>query len=97
MNLVSIQARIIDAKPLRYTLAGIPVQEIVLGHCSDIIEAGHTRKVECVLSARAIGDVAKQLQNSQIGTELRAEGFLANARKNSTKVVLHIQTIYFKV
>ncbi|NOL49785.1 primosomal replication protein N [Pelistega europaea] len=91
MNRIFLQVRALEIKPMRFTPAGIPVQELVLEHCSEVIEAGHTRRVEFIIAACAIGPLAGQLQHLQIGDELDVEGFLTPARKNSSKLVLHIQ------
>lgn len=93
LNQVCLQARVIEVKPLRFTPAGIPIQELMLEHCSEALEAGHSRKVEFVIAACAIGEVSQSLQNMVIGTEIRVEGFLALARKNSSRLVLHIQRV----
>lgn len=95
MNQVFLQGRVLELKALRFTPAGIPVQELLLEHCSESVEAGHTRKVEFVICAYAIGDIAKQLQQAIVGGEIRVEGFLAPVRKNSTKLVLHLQKVQF--
>lgn len=95
MNHVYLQVRVVEMKPLRFTPAGIPVQELILEHCSQVMEAGHLRRVEFILSACAIGGLAQQLQQAVVGGELRVEGFLAAARKNSTKLVLHLHKVEF--
>ena len=93
MNLVYLQACVVELKPLRYTPAGIPVQELTLEYCSEVLEAGHTRKVEFVLSACAIGQLAMPISQLSLGVMIRVEGFLAPARKSSNKLVLHIQSV----
>ncbi|WP_159990369.1 primosomal replication protein N [Pelistega ratti] len=93
MNQVYLEVRVIEVKPLRLTPAGIPVQELIVEHCSEVVEAGHLRKVEFVLSARAIGHITQLLQNLTIGTVMKVEGFLAASRKHSTKLVLHLQKV----
>lgn len=95
MNQVYLQVRVVEMKPLRFTPAGIPVQELMLEHCSQVMEAGHLRRVEFVIEACAIGDLAKQLQQVVAGNELRVEGFLVAARRHSTKLVLHLNSIEF--
>lgn len=91
MNQVYLQARVIDIQNIRHTPAGLPVLDLVLEHSADVIEAAHQRRVEFTIIARALGPQATQLQAIALGTELRVEGFLAPTRKNSTKLVLHIQ------
>lgn len=95
MNRLSLRARVIEVKPLRYTPAGIPVQELLLEHCGESLEAGYTRKVEFTVPAVAIGEMATQVQQVALGTEVTIQGFLSASRKNSSKLVLHIQTVQF--
>lgn len=95
MNHIYLQVRVVEVKPLRFTPAGIPVQELMLEHCGEAIEAGHQRNIEFVIAGCAIGEIANQLQNVVLGAVIRVEGFLAAARKNSTKLVLHIQAVQF--
>lgn len=84
-------AMALEVKPLRYTPAGLPAIEMVLNHESEVLEAGHPRRVELVLSAVALGDIALLLADTPLGAALSIEGFLAPTRKGSNKVVLHIQ------
>ncbi|GAB2888698.1 primosomal replication protein N [Paralcaligenes sp. KSB-10] len=84
-------ATALEVKPLRYTPAGLPAIEMVLNHESEVQEAGHPRRVELVLSAVALGDIALLLADTPLGAALSIEGFLAPTRKGSNKVVLHIQ------
>ncbi len=95
MNHLYLQVRVVEIKTMRFTPAGIPVQELILEHCGDVIEAGHTRKVEFVIAACAIGEVANLIKDVVLGSVIRVEGFLAAARKNSSKLVLHIQAVQF--
>lgn len=64
---------------------------MMLSHESEVIEAGHMRRVEMVLSAVALGDIALLLADTPLGTSLSVEGFLAPTRKGSSKLVVHIQ------
>ena len=91
MNQVYLQARVVDIQSIRHTPAGLPVLDLVLENSADVIEAAHQRRVEFTIIARALGSQATQLQALALGTELRVEGFLAPTRKNSSKLVLHIQ------
>jgi len=91
MNLVQLDARVIEREPLRHTPAGVPAIEMLLGHESEVVEAGHPRRVELTVSAVALGDLAMLLADVPLGTELRVEGFLAPARKDSVKLKLHMQ------
>ena len=82
---------IVHLEPIRYTPAGIPLLSFVLQHASEQIEAGLKRKVECEVSAIALGDIAKQ--NIQLGANIKAKGFLAKRSAKSTQLVLHIEHI----
>lgn len=93
MNQVYLQARVVDIQAIRHTPAGLPVLDLVLEHGSEVIEAAHQRRVEFTMPARALGPLATQLQAVALGSELRIEGFLAPTRKNSSKLVLHIQAV----
>ncbi len=76
---------------LRYTPAGLPLLSFVISHVSEDVEAGLKRKVECEIKAVAIGDLANT--NIQLGTTLRALGFLAKRSAKSTQLVMHIKNI----
>jgi len=80
-----------EVKALRYTPAGLPVVEILLAHTSQVQEAGRARRVAFELSALALGDAALLLADTPLGARLQLRGFLAPARKGSSKIVLHIQ------
>ncbi len=82
---------VISLEPIRYTPAGIPLLSFVLQHASEQIEAGLKRKVECEVNAVAIGEIAKQ--NIQLGSNIKAKGFLAKRSAKSTQLVLHILAI----
>jgi primosomal replication protein N len=91
MNKVELEARVIERGPLRYTPAGLPAIELLLEHESDVVEAGHPRRLAFTLSAVALGDLAMLLTDVPLGAELRMEGFLAPTRKGSAKLKLHLQ------
>jgi len=79
----------IDA--LRHTPAGLPLLSFVIHHVSENIEAGLKRKVECEVNALVIGDLAKS--NIQIGSQIKAAGFIAKRSVKSTQLVMHIQKL----
>ena len=91
MNQVSITAIALEVKPLRYTPAGLPAVEMLLEHESEVIEAGQVRRIQLTLPAVALGDIALLLADTPLGASLAIQGFIAQARKGSSKVVLHIQ------
>lgn len=91
MNNLTLQAEVVQIEPLRYTPAGLPLLSVVLRHVSVQVEAGMKRKVECVVNAVAIGDLA--LTKLALGTQVRAIGFLAKRSLKSTQLVMHINQI----
>jgi len=91
VNQFVLTATTLEVKPLRYTPAGLPAVEMVLSHESEVQEAGHMRRIELVLSAVALGDIALLLSDTPLGASLSIQGFMAPARKGSNKLVLHIQ------
>lgn len=91
MNKLAISGEVTQIETLRYTPAGLPLLNFVISHVSEDVEAGLKRKVECEIKAVAIGDLAKT--NIQLGTTLRALGFLAKRSTKSTQLVLHIKNI----
>ncbi len=93
MNHVSLQGSVIEVAPLRHTPAGVPVLEMQLEHQSVVNEAGNDRQINMLISAVALGDTALMLHDIPLGTHLQVQGFLAPARKGSTKLILHIQQV----
>jgi primosomal replication protein N len=91
VNKLAISGQVTQLEDLRYTPAGLPLLSFVISHVSENVEAGLKRKVECELNAVAIGDLAKT--NIQLGTKLKALGFLAKRSAKSTQLVLHIKNI----
>ena len=55
MNHVVLSAGIVEAKPLRYTPAGLPALDLRLEHESSVEEAGSSRQVKAVIKAVALG------------------------------------------
>ena len=91
MNQLQIIATVLECQPLRYTPAGLPVLEMVLEHESKVVEAGRPRHVQLTIPAIAMGDLARMLAGTSMGTALRIEGFLASTRKGSSRLRLHLQ------
>jgi primosomal replication protein N len=91
LNKLAISGQVTQIEDLRYTPAGLPLLSFVISHVSEDIEAGMKRKVECEIKAVAIGDLANT--NIQLGTTLRALGFLAKRSAKSTQLVLHIKNL----
>ena len=91
MNRLRLIATVLECQPLRYTPAGVPVLEMQLEHAGPVMEAGHERHVELTIAAIALGDLARMLASTSLGTTLRVEGFLAPTRKGSSRLRLHLQ------
>lgn len=92
-NEVVIDGRLLKRSALRYTPAGIPVLDLLLGHSSNQIEAGGKREVCCEIEAVAIGDMALKLNAAKLNRPLQFCGFLAQRSVNNRKLVLHIQSM----
>ena len=95
LNRVELAGTLIERKALRFTPAGVPVMECVIGHQSEQVEAGSPRRVECEIPAIALGDAARWLQEAPPGASVRTSGFLAARSKNSKQPRLHVTTIEF--
>ncbi len=91
MNQTILSARIAEAKPLRYTPAGVPALDLRLEHESEALEAGQQRQVKVEIRAVAFGTNAETLSRQAIGSALRFTGFLA-ALRHGKHPVLHIQS-----
>ncbi len=95
LNCVELTGVLIERKALRYTPAGVPVMECVIGHQSEQIEAGSPRRVECEIPAIALGEPARWIQDAAPGMSIRLTGFLAARSKNSKQPRLHVTKIEF--
>ena len=87
---------LVERKALRFTPAGVPVAECVIGHRSEQIEAGRPRCIECEIQAVALGEAAHWIQAAHPGMPLRLAGFLAARSRNGKQVRLHVTTIEFE-
>ncbi len=92
-NRLTLDATLTARDVLRHTPAGIPALDCTLTHASVQEEAGGQRKVDCELHAVAFGDVARALDRTAVGSELRCEGFLARRYRTGVSVALHITNI----
>ena len=90
MNQLVLTATIAEVKALRYTPSGVPVQDLVLDHESQMLEAGQVRQVRATMRAVAFGAVAERVGRQEVGSRWRFEGFVANQR-NGKALVLHVQ------
>ncbi len=92
-NKLELTGIALQIQALRYTPAGIPLLSFVVQHVSEQIEAGMQRKVECEVTAIAMGDLAVKSQGIKEGALIKASGFLARRSLKSTQLVLHINTL----
>ncbi|MBL8394822.1 MAG: primosomal replication protein N [Candidatus Accumulibacter sp.] len=86
---------LLERKALRFTPAGVPVTECLLGHQSEQLEAGSPRQVECEIQVIALGATAQWLQAASPGARLQVTGFLAARSRNSKQPRLHVTKIEF--
>ncbi len=80
---------------MRYTPAGVPVVEFLLGHGSRQIEAGAERQVDCEIPCIALGPAAQLLAAARVGDDVLLEGFLAARSLKRRTPVLHVTTVEF--
>jgi primosomal replication protein N len=92
-NLLVLQGEVVQLAELRYTPAGIPLLSFSVRHASEQIEAGMRRKVECEITAIAMGELALRNQAIEPGTSVKVAGFLARRSLKSTQLVLHINQL----
>ena len=95
LNCVELTGTLIERKALRFTPAGVPVTECVIGHQSEQVEAGSPRLVECEIQTIGLGDTANWLQAATPGVRVHLRGFFAARSRNSKQLRLHVTTIEF--
>jgi len=94
-NQVSLSGTLVERGTLRYTPAGLAAVEFRISHDSTKVEAGTERRVRAEVPAVAFDTVARQVATTELGTALRAQGFLAAKSQRSAKIVLHVTNIEF--
>jgi len=87
-NEAVIGGRLLKRGALRYTPAGIPLIEFVIGHSSVQVEAGIRRKVQCEFEATAVGELAVRMGKFRHDQALQVTGFLARNRVGNRRVML---------
>jgi primosomal replication protein N len=92
-NKLIVSGELIELDDLRFTPAGVARTTLKIRHTSTQLEAGMVRQVRCDIPALALGDVAQQVCNLQLGQWVKAEGFLAQRSLRITQLVLHINNI----
>ena len=93
MNQVVITGEIAELSVLRYTPAAVAVLDLKLRFSDCVEQAGSSRKVEFEIPVVAMGDLALMWRSAKLGQMIRVAGFLASARKNSPRLVLHAKDI----
>jgi len=68
----------------------LKVVELGFQFCGGVIEAGFERKLDFEFDAVAVGDVAAQLAEIALGTELALNGFLASTSRRSKRIRMHV-------
>ena len=89
-NQVALDARLVKRGALRYTPAGIPVIDLLVGHKSIQLEAGKEREARCEVEAVAVGDLAARLNRAKLNQPLRLSGFLTQRSIKDRNLVLHV-------
>jgi primosomal replication protein N len=95
-NEVRLGGTIVAREALRHTPAGVPILAFTLKHQSMQVEGAVPRQVGFEIEAMAMGDVAQGMNALQVGQRVRLAGFLANRRRLSTRVVLHVNQLTFE-
>jgi primosomal replication protein N len=92
MNRLLLSGRLVERAALRYTPAGLPALDLVLGHESEATENGTPRKVSMQMRAVAIGEVTQGLNGMALGEAAVFAGFLAPSR-NGRGLLMHITQV----
>jgi primosomal replication protein N len=90
-----LSGRLLERGTLRYTPAGIPVLEFLVGHTSRQIEAETERAVECELGCVAVGSLALLMAGANLGNSIAVSGFLSARSLKRRTPVLHINKVEF--
>lgn len=89
-NEVAIDGRLLKRSALRYTPAGTPAIDLLIGHSSIQSEAGSRREARCEIEAVALGEMAVRLSTARLNRSLQVSGFLAQHSLGNSKLVLHV-------
>ena len=92
-NEVVIDGRLLKRSVLRYTPAGTPAVDLLIGHSSIQSEAGSRREARCEIEAVALGDMALKLSTEKLNRSLQIGGFLAQRSLGNRRLVLHVVSI----
>jgi len=89
-NEVVIDGRLLKRSALRYTPAGTPAIDVLIGHKSVQVEAGSPRKAQFEINATAIGEMALRMGAAKLSDLLQISGFLAARGIADRKLALHV-------
>lgn len=89
-NALSITGTLTGREEVRFTPSGIEVFEAVFHHRSEVVEAGHIRRVEFEFPAVSFGELAEKLNKVPLGTELTLKGFMAPRSMKTRRLIVHI-------
>ena len=85
-----VAARLVRQGKTRYTPAGLRVLELGFQFTGSVAEAGFERQLDYEFDVIAVGDVAGQLAEIALGSELILSGFMAPTSRRSRRIRLHI-------
>jgi primosomal replication protein N len=88
-----LSVQLLERGAVRSTPAGVAALDLVLAHASQVVEAGHPRKVALELRGVALGEIVRPLAQLAIGSDFEAAGFLA-AQRNGRGVVWHVTELH---
>jgi len=91
-NTASLTGQVAKLYPLRHTPAGVPVLSLDLHHQSQSTQGEFTRQLDFSFTAVAVGALAQQLSTVTVGQLLFCQGFIAPRHRESSFLVLHIQS-----
>lgn len=92
-NRAQLCGRLETRGALRFSPAGVAMVDFTIAHRSEQQEAKASRKVQCVVQAIAMEDLAQKIAAFPKGASVKATGFLAQASRTDSKLVLHVQKI----
>ena len=92
-NEVTIDCKLLKRGAIRFTPAGVPIFDFVVGHSSMQMEAGSQRKVRCEVEATAIGELATSIGALKLNQPVRISGFLSQSGIGNRKLALHVQKV----
>jgi primosomal replication protein N len=95
-NRCVIDGELIEKDDLRFTPAGIPRITLKVRHISTQTEAGLERQVCCVVPMLALGEVAQQISQFELGQQVNVVGFLAQRSLRIAQLILHVDNIKLK-